>query len=123
MDEKAEAMLAYLEYLGATVPHPPKNNMVCPFHDDTNPSAGITPDRKGFNCFNCEAKGDIVDLVMYQEGVDYSGAFKFIEEQLGIIIGRAGADQPGRGVFGKSGPGKSGKKYVPPRGGSWGSLG
>jgi hypothetical protein len=123
MDNKAEAMVAYLEYLGATVPHPPKRDMICPFHDDTRPSAGVTPDRKGFNCFNCEAKGDVVDLVIYQEGVDFNGAFRFIEEKLGYIIGRASADQPGRGVSGKQGAGKSGKKYVPPGGSSsWGQC-
>lgn len=42
-----------------------------PDHDDTNPSFGVTIDRKGhgwFNCFSCNTKGRIDSLVRILEG-------------------------------------------------------
>ncbi len=38
-----------------------KGNMaICPFHDDKDPSLSLSPEKNMFNCFGCEAKGDII---------------------------------------------------------------
>lgn len=36
--------------------------VVCPFHDDLNPSMGIVPDSEVFHCFGCRASGNVVTL-------------------------------------------------------------
>ena len=42
---------------------------LCPFHDDEKPSLNVNTKRKIFNCFVCGASGNILDLVMLQEGM------------------------------------------------------
>lgn len=39
-------------------------NIICPFHDDINPSMRICLDDGTFFCFGCEAKGNALDFVM-----------------------------------------------------------
>ena len=36
---------------------------VCPFHDDTNPSLVISPEKKMFKCFVCGVGGDAITFV------------------------------------------------------------
>lgn len=38
-------------------------NIICPFHDDINPSMRITLEDGSFFCFGCEAKGNAFDFV------------------------------------------------------------
>lgn len=38
-------------------------NIICPFHDDINPSMRICLDDGSFFCFGCEAKGNALDFV------------------------------------------------------------
>ena len=38
-------------------------NIICPFHDDINPSMRICLDDGSFFCFGCEAKGNVLDFV------------------------------------------------------------
>lgn len=38
-------------------------NIVCPFHDDVNPSMHISLSDGSFFCFGCEAKGNALDFV------------------------------------------------------------
>ena len=35
----------------------------CPFHNDGNPSMGISDERGVYNCFSCGAKGDSIQFV------------------------------------------------------------
>ena len=42
----------------------------CPFHDDANPSCGINLDKKVFNCFSCQAKGNVLDFFAMMEGLE-----------------------------------------------------
>lgn len=42
-------------------------SVLCPFHDDTKPSLKVTPETRGFHCFGCGAKGNILDFVRYME--------------------------------------------------------
>lgn len=40
-------------------------NIVCPFHDDVNPSMRITLDDGSFYCFGCNLSGNAYDFVRY----------------------------------------------------------
>ena len=53
---------------------------LCPFHDDTRPSASVNLVEDKFHCFTCSVSGDIIDIVQDQEGLSVSEAIKFIEE-------------------------------------------
>jgi DNA primase len=39
----------------------------CPFHDDKKPSLAVNTQKNIFNCFACDAKGNILDFVMMKE--------------------------------------------------------
>jgi DNA primase len=36
----------------------------CPFHDDKNPSMGVTDSKGLYHCFSCGASGDVIKFVM-----------------------------------------------------------
>ena len=38
------------------------DKMVCPFHEDKDPSLSFSDEKGVFNCFGCHAKGDIVEF-------------------------------------------------------------
>lgn len=38
-------------------------NIICPFHNDSNPSCGINLNEQVFKCFGCGAKGDLISLI------------------------------------------------------------
>ncbi len=72
--------------------------ITCPFHDDKTPSCSINIADSKFNCFGCDAKGNVLEFVVQMEGGDphdkddlYQGALTSIE-----ILGLSPAD------FGKS---------------------
>lgn len=43
--------------------------VVCPFHDDKNPSLSLTDVRKVFHCFGCQASGNVFSLEMRWRGL------------------------------------------------------
>ena len=43
---------------------------LCPFHEESKGSFHVTPSKKGFHCFGCKRKGNILDFVMYKEGLE-----------------------------------------------------
>ena len=44
---------------------------LCPFHDDSNPSFSVNLENGRFNCFSCEAKGDVFSFYMQRHNVDF----------------------------------------------------
>ena len=38
------------------------NKMVCPFHEDKDPSLSFDDEKGYFNCFGCHIKGDIIEF-------------------------------------------------------------
>ncbi len=48
----------------------------CPFHNDTNPSMQVNPERNTFKCFVCGAGGRPVTFVMRYTGMKYWDAVK-----------------------------------------------
>lgn len=39
------------------------NKIICPFHDDTDPSLSLNDDMNVFFCFGCHATGDIIEFI------------------------------------------------------------
>lgn len=57
---------------------------VCPFHDDTNPSMSISPEKQIFRCFVCGASGTAISFVMKYKGLSYFEALKTVAEISGF---------------------------------------
>ena len=58
----------------------------CPFHNEKTPSFFISPDRGGYYCFGCGAKGDVFTFVQEFEGLDFRGALKLLAERAGVPL-------------------------------------
>ena len=58
----------------------------CPFHNEKSASFFISPDRGGYYCFGCNAKGDIFTFVEQFEGLDFRGALKVLAERAGVQL-------------------------------------
>ena len=57
---------------------------ICPFHDDTNPSMHINPQKQIFKCFVCGTGGDAIQYVRKREHLSYFDALKKVAELSGI---------------------------------------
>ncbi len=58
----------------------------CPFHNEKSASFFVSPDRGGYYCFGCNAKGDIFTFVEQFEGLDFRGALKILAEKAGVPL-------------------------------------
>ena len=61
-------------------------SVLCPFHKDTRPSLSVNLDAKVFNCFACDAEGDILDFVAKMEKVSIVDGTKLVADWFGIPI-------------------------------------
>ncbi len=58
----------------------------CPFHNEKTASFFISPERGGYYCFGCNAKGDIFTFVEQFEGLDFKGALKVLADRAGVPL-------------------------------------
>lgn len=58
----------------------------CPFHNEKSASFFVSPERGGYYCFGCGAKGDIFSFVEQFEGLDFRGALKVLAERAGVKL-------------------------------------
>ncbi len=58
----------------------------CPFHNEKTASFYISPERRSFYCFGCNAKGDIFSFVEQFEGLDFMGALKVLAVRAGVEL-------------------------------------
>jgi DNA primase len=58
----------------------------CPFHNEKSASFFVSPERGGYYCFGCGAKGDIFSFVEQFEGLDFRGALKILAERAGVAL-------------------------------------
>ncbi len=58
----------------------------CPFHNEKSASFFVSPDRGGYYCFGCGAKGDIFTFVEQFEGLDFRGSLKVLAEKAGVQL-------------------------------------
>lgn len=50
----------------------------CPFHQDSNPSMSVDPQKQLWNCFGCQQGGDIYEFVIKLKGVDFLAAHQLL---------------------------------------------
>jgi DNA primase len=60
----------------------------CPFHNEKTPSFFVSPDRGGYYCFGCHAKGDIFTFIQEFEGLDFLGSLKVLADKAGVTLDR-----------------------------------
>ena len=53
---------------------------VCPFHDDTNPSLVVSPEKQFFKCFVCGTSGTAISFVQKYEKISYGEAIKKVAD-------------------------------------------
>lgn len=53
---------------------------ICPFHDDTNPSMSISPERKMFRCWVCGTSGSAITFVQKYEHISFPEALKKVAD-------------------------------------------
>jgi 5S rRNA maturation endonuclease (ribonuclease M5) len=59
----------------------------CPFHSgDSNPSCSVSPTKRCFYCFGCQATGPLTKLVMKLRGVDKGEAVQFMARSAGKLV-------------------------------------
>ncbi len=49
---------------------------ICPFHDDTNPSLTVSPEKQFFKCFVCGTSGTAIAFVQKYEHISYGEAMR-----------------------------------------------
>lgn len=57
---------------------------VCPFHDDTNPSLSVSPDKGIYKCFSCGASGNVFNFLMDYKHITFGEALKILADKAGI---------------------------------------
>ena len=69
---------------------------LCPFHEDTKPSMKVNTDRNIFNCFPCNAGGNILEFVMQMDDIEIRPAAKLVAEISAIAMAPGGSKRPQR---------------------------
>ena len=59
---------------------------LCPWHDDTNPSLQINPERQSWKCWVCDIGGDVFSFIMQREGITFPEAISMLAERAGIEL-------------------------------------
>jgi len=49
---------------------------ICPFHNDSNPSMMVSPDKQIYKCFSCGASGNVFTFIMNYEKVSFIEAVR-----------------------------------------------
>ena len=86
----------------------PQKTLLCPFHEETEPSCKVNLEKRAFHCFGCGAKGNVLDFVARMENAELPEAARKLAEICAIPLseisreqdesksGRARAAQPHR---------------------------
>lgn len=59
---------------------------LCPFHSEKSPSFTVSPEKKMYYCFGCQASGDHISFVMQLDHLNFPEAIKAIAQRLNIQI-------------------------------------
>jgi DNA primase len=59
---------------------------LCPFHDERTPSFGVTPSKKFYYCFGCQAAGDPFTFVGEVEGLDFVRSLEFLADRYNVRL-------------------------------------
>ena len=59
---------------------------VCPFHEDSDPSLSVSPDKQIFSCFSCHTAGNVFNFIMEYEHISFLEAVKTVANISGIKV-------------------------------------
>ncbi|NQZ66077.1 MAG: DNA primase [Mycoplasmatales bacterium] len=59
---------------------------VCPFHDDSNPSMSVSPEKQMYKCFSCDKAGGIFKFVQDIEKISFYEAAEKLGNKAGVEI-------------------------------------
>ena len=59
---------------------------VCPFHDDTDPSLSVSPEKQIYKCFSCGASGNVFSFIMDYENLSFIESLKKTSDIAGIDL-------------------------------------
>ncbi len=65
---------------------------LCPFHDDSNPSFDVDPERQRYRCWSCGQHGDVFQFLIEQEKISFMEAAELLAERAGIQFQPAAPD-------------------------------
>jgi len=65
---------------------------LCPFHDDSNPSLTVSPTKKIYKCFSCNASGNVLTFIQNHNHVSFVEAVRIVGEKCGIVVETQGDD-------------------------------
>lgn len=80
--ERKESVLAgtdIVELIGQTVQLKRSGkdfSGLCPFHQERTPSFHVSPSKRFFHCFGCQAHGNAIDFVMKRDRVEFAEALR-----------------------------------------------
>src|SRR5690554_59827 len=57
---------------------------LCPFHDDTNPSLSVSPEKRIYKCFVCGAGGNSITFVQDYEKMPFMQALQKVSQISGL---------------------------------------
>lgn len=59
---------------------------ICPFHEDKNPSLTVSPTKKIFKCFSCNASGNAISFVEKFKKIPFMEALREVGAKVGVKI-------------------------------------
>jgi len=83
------------------------NKLICPFHNESRPSATISYDNDAFTCFACDWSGDALTLIQRKEDCGFHDSKRRAETILGRSYDKVQEKpkrKPRRIVFGEARP-------------------
>jgi len=60
--------------------------VLCPFHEDKNPSLSVDPLKNVWHCFGCQKGGSSIDFVMEKEGLSFKEAVDLLVTSSGVVV-------------------------------------
>ena len=68
---------------------------LCPWHNDSDPSLQVNPERQAFRCWVCDIGGDVFSFMMKMEGITFPEALAMLAERAGIKLQPTHGHGPG----------------------------
>jgi len=59
---------------------------LCPFHNDTEPSFTVSPEKHMYKCFSCNEGGNIITYLQKKRHMSYQDALEYLGGKLGLKV-------------------------------------